>query len=53
MVLFVGVGVLVVLGVLIWSELIDYIGREFGFELDVFCFFSVNYLILVEFYKIE
>lgn len=52
-ILFAGAGVSAVLGAPTWSQLIDHIGEELGFEADVFRSLSTNYLTLAEYYKIE
>lgn len=52
-ILFAGAGVSAALGAPTWGELINHIGKELGFEPDVFRSLSANYLTLAEFYKIE
>lgn len=52
-ILFVGAGVSAVLGAPTWSQLIDHMAQNLGFDPDVFRSLSSNYLTLAEYYKIE
>ncbi len=52
-VLFVGAGVSAGLGVPTWRQLIEHIGEELDYDVDIFASPESNYLTLAEYYKLK